>query len=370
LPEQGFDSVLVFGNCESDEANMEYLVKPGDRVERVPTLGRSISPVRDLLALVSLWKLMRRYRPDIVHTHTAKAGLLGRTAAWLAGCRCVIHTYHGNVLEGYFPRVFNYLLRGLERLLGSASDALCAVSEQQARELLDRFTIAEPDKVRVIPLGLELKRFQSLPTPNFFEANLRVCWLGRFVPIKNLELLVAVIAKAEAEGLPMEFVLAGEGPERPEILRRIERLGLRRVRILPWQDDVAGLLAESHLTILTSLREGTPLALIQAMAAGRPFLSTPAGGVVDLVWGVSRREEHSWWYENGVLCPADASAFVSVFRAMLSRRELLTEMGKAARDHAIANFSESRLTADIAKLYTALLAQQTQSASTSWELSR
>ena len=358
LAKYGFDSLLVFGDCAPTEKNMEYLVEESDRVERVPTLGGNLNPFLDLVALYQLWRLMRRYRPLIVHTHTAKAGLLGRIAAALSGCRCVVHTYHGHVLEGYFGPAVSQLLLWTERFLGRYSNALFTVSEQQAVELSSRFAIAPADKFHVVPLGLYLEPYLAIPAPDFRAARLTIGWMGRFVPIKNLKLLVHIIEITSLRDLPIDFLIAGDGPERLQFEEAIRLLDLTRIRLLPWQDHVESLLERCHLMILTSHREGTPLALIQGMAAGRPFVSTPAGGTVDLTVGTGKMEANSWWYDNAVLVRGDAEAFVSVFEQLLAQREILDGMSAASRILAQKSFADARLVSDVAALYRELLSRE------------
>ena len=358
LAKHGFDSLLVFGDCSPTEKNMEYLVEAGDQTERIPTLGGPLNPLLDLVALYQLWRLMRRYRPSIVHTHTAKAGFLGRIAAAFAGCPCVVHTYHGHVLEGYFGPALNQILRWTERILSRYSHALCTVSEQQAVELSSRFAIAPANKFHVVPLGLYLDPYLAIPAPDFKATRLTIGWMGRFVPIKNLRLLAQVIELTSRRQLPIDFLIAGDGPDRAQFEESIRILDLEHIRLLPWQDHVESVLQRCHLMILTSHREGTPLALIQGMAAGRPFVSTPAGGTVDLTVGFGRFEAKSWWYENAVLVSGDAEAFVSVLERLLERREILVSMSESSRTLAQKAFPDTRLVSDVAALYRELLMQQ------------
>jgi glycosyltransferase involved in cell wall biosynthesis len=356
ISEYGYDSLLVFGNCAEAEKNMEYLLQPDDKVERVPELGAAPSPLHDLLALYKVWRLIRRYKPDIVHTHTAKAGFLGRIAAWLAGCPHVIHTFHGHVLEGYFSPRVNQAVQFAERSLGTLSEALLTVSKQQADELSNRFGVAPNEKFHVVPLGLDLAPYLGIPPPSFEEPVLRLLWLGRFVPIKNLELLLKIASHLQTKSIPVEITLAGEGPLKEDFEESVAQLQLRNVQILPWQDDIRPALANSHMLIMTSHREGTPLSLIQGMAAGRPFLSTAAGGTVDLGTGIPRLESNSWWYDNAVLAAANPEAFGSVLVRLLQQRRSLERMSQNARAFAASQFSESRLAEDIAQLYNGLIA--------------
>lgn len=357
LDRHGFQSVLIFGDCSPEEMNMEYLLAPGDRIERIPGLGASPNPLADLKALFALWRLMRRHRPSIVHTHTAKAGLLGRLAAFLSGVPCIVHTYHGHVLEGYFHPVFNRMLRWMERGLGRVTTALCTVSPQQAEELSQRFEIAQPAKFHVVPLGVDLASLLELPLPDPASPVLTIGWMGRFVPIKNIPLLIEVAALAEQRGLPVQFLLAGDGSERAAAVDAARTKNLANVTFLPWQDHVEEVLKHCHLLILTSHREGTPLALIQGMAAGRPFLSTPAGGTVDLASGVGRHVGTSIWHDNGILVQASPQAFVQVLEQLLQSRAKLGELSLAAREFAASAFNETRLVSDVANLYQRLLTE-------------
>lgn len=358
LVKHGFDSVLVYGGCSPDEMNMEYLISSGDRVERLPALGASPNPLLDSIALFRLWKLMRRYRPDIVHTHTAKAGFLGRLAGFLAGVPCVVHTYHGHVLEGYFGSLFNRLLCIAERTLGRYSTALCTVSSQQADELSLRFSVAPREKFHVVPLGLDLRPYLSIPAPDFNQPRLTVGWLGRFVPIKNLPLLAKIIELAEKRRLPLDFLVAGDGPERMHFEEDILTMQLSSIRLLPWQDQVARVLEKCHLLILTSHREGTPLSFIQGMAAGRPFISTAAGGTVDLTTGSRQSDGDAWWYDNAALCSPQAQSFVRVLETLLAQRNRLSLMGSVSREFAASAFAEPRLINDVASLYKVILSEQ------------
>lgn len=361
LESHGFNSVLVFGSCGPKEKNMEYLLEPGDAVERIPELGSAASPLADMGVLWKLFCLMRRYRPTIVHTHTAKAGLLGRIAAKLAGCPCVVHTFHGHVLEGYFSPFLNRCIRLAEQGLARLSSAIFTVSPQQAEELSSRFHVAPQNKIHVVPLGLGLEPFLSIPEADFEQPVLTVTWLGRFVAIKNLPLLLSIAQLCQSRGLPLRFCIAGEGELRQDFVDAVNSSELANVELLPWQTDVLPLLSRSHLLLLTSHREGTPLSLIQGMAAGRPFLSTPAGGVVDLVSGVLnsgvlKAHPGVWLYDNGALAAADPQVFVLLLEQLLGCRPQLAAMGRSARAFATSSFSEARLCSDVARLYTQLLA--------------
>jgi len=208
-----YRTVLVTGSCEPEDGDMSYLLQPADPVRWVPELSRSVRPWRNLKALWRLWRLLRRERPVIVHTHTAMAGCLGRLAAVLSGVPIIIHTFHGNSLNEYFSRAQVGVFRRVERLLARFTDALCVLSPQQAAELSAKFRIAPAHKFRIVPLGLELDDYFALrPPPD--SGPLTVGWFGRMVPVKNIPLLAATIENALERRQDMRFVIAGDGPDR------------------------------------------------------------------------------------------------------------------------------------------------------------
>jgi glycosyltransferase involved in cell wall biosynthesis len=361
---RGFDWTLVTGSCAAGEQEMSYLIAPDDPIVRVPEMARPVSPWRDAAALWRLYRLFRRLRPDIVHTHTAKAGMLGRVAARLAGVPVVLHTFHGNVLSAYFPRPVNWLLRGLERALAAITDTICVLSAQQAEEIAGRFAIAPPDRVRILPLGIDLEQWKELAPPPR-GPDLVVGWLGRLVAVKDIPLLCAVIREAVREIPQIRFLLAGDGPERPLVERLVAETG-ERCRFLGWQQDVQAVIGQCHALILTSRNEGTPVSLIQAMAAGRTFVSTPAGGVVDLVDPAPVAGPPGCaWYRNAALCPPDPEAFVRVLRTLAGDRQRLESMNQASREFAV-RFDFVRLVQDLEELYAELLARRRGAG---WDLS-
>lgn len=349
-----YRTLLVAGSCEPDDEDMRYLLRPGDPVRWVPELSRSVRPWRNLKALWQLWRLLRRERPDIVHTHTAMAGGLGRCAAALSGVPIVIHTFHGNSLNEYFSPVRSAVFRRIEQLLALFTDMLCVVSPQQATELSGQFHIAPPHKFRVVPLGLDLDDYLSLRPPAG-RGPLTVGWFGRMVPVKNIVLLAATIGNALERSRNIRFLIAGDGPDRPLLDRLLERFGARVV-CLGWKREILPEMARCDVLLQTSRNEGTPVALIQGMAAARPFVSTPVGGVVDMVSGrVTRQADGARWHANGVLVESDAVAFAGVLLDLAEDRALVSRMGNAGRAFAASHYRKERLTADLDSLYRQLL---------------
>lgn len=345
-----YRTVLVAGSCEPEDGDMGYLAGAGDSVRWVPELSRSVRPWRNLRALWRLWRLLRQERPAIVHTHTAMAGCLGRLAAILSGAPVIVHTFHGNSLAEYFSRRQSGLFRRIERLLARFTDALCVVSEQQAGELSAGFHIAPAHKFRVVPLGLDLDDYLALRPPAN-RGPLVVGWFGRMVPVKNVALLAATIEEVLRRGIDVRFVIAGDGPE----LSALDRVR-HRVEWLGWQREILPAMARCDVVLQTSRNEGTPVALIQGMAAARPFVSTPAGGVVDMVTGgLARAGAGARWYANGVLAESRAGALAGALVALAEDRARVSRMGLAGRAFARRQYRKEALVENLDALYRELL---------------
>ena len=354
----GYRTLLVAGSCEAEDGDMRYAVRDGDPLYWVPDLSRSVRPWRNLKALWRLWRLMRRARPDIVHTHTAMAGCLGRLAAVLSGTPIVIHTFHGNSLNEYFSRLQAGVFRRIEQFLARFTDVLCVVSPQQAEELAGKLQVAPADKFRVVPLGLDLEPYFGLPPPAPHSGPLTIGWFGRLVPVKNVPLLLATIEEALRRDEDVRFVIAGDGPDRGAI-ENVAGLYGSRVKWLGWQRDILPLLAGCDVLLQTSRNEGTPVALIQGMAAARPFVSTAVGGVVDMVsGGLQRQAGGARWFANGVLTESHAAALAGALVALARDRTLLASMGCAARALASGRHRKERLVENLDELYRELICQK------------
>src|ERR1700691_3195702 len=349
-----YRTVLVAGSCEPEDGDMRYLLQPADPVRWVPELSRSVRPWRNLKALWRLWRLLRRERPAIVHTHTAMAGCLGRLAAVLSGAPIVIHTFHGNSLDGYFSRIQAGAFRRVEQLMARFTDALCVVSPQQATELSAKFRVAPAHKFRVVPLGLELDDYFALRPPAD-SGPLTVGWFGRMVPVKNIALLAATVEDVLQRSQDIRFVIAGDGPDRAALTALLDRYG-GRVDWMGWQKEILPPMARCDVVLQTSRNEGTPVALIQGMAAARPFVSTAVGGVVDMVSGsAARATGGARWYANGVLTECNAGTLADALVALADDRTLVTRMGLAGRAFAARQYRKETLVANLDALYRGLL---------------
>jgi glycosyltransferase involved in cell wall biosynthesis len=335
---------------------MDRAEQEGVRYQTLPGLGREIRPVRDVGALLRLRRLIRAFRPHIVHTHTAKAGVLGRLAARWCGVPVVVHTFHGHVLRGYFGPLRTALFRRLERLLARLSDVLIAVSEGVARDLVS-LGVAAPEKFRVLPLGLSLEPMtQSLPRgmlrkeAGFPEGGKLVGVVGRLVPIKDLPCLLEAAAIARNSRPDLYFSIVGDGQERSLLQRQATRLGLSPtgLHFHGWHSDLRSVYGDLDLVVNCSLNEGTPVALIEAMAAGRPVVATRVGGTPDLL-GEGRF--------GRLVPPGEPAALAAVILEILGEgMDQALSRAAEARRHVLRYYTADRLVADMDALYRELLA--------------
>jgi glycosyltransferase involved in cell wall biosynthesis len=351
-----FQTTLVAGRVGRGEASLAGLASgEGADLRYVPTLAPDIAPLRDLRALVALIRIARRMRPDVVATHTAKAGLLGRVAALAVRPRPVIvHTYHGHVLEGYFGRVKTGVFRFIERTLGRASDCLIAVSAQNRDDLV-RLRVAPAERFRVVALGLDLDPFLALERhrggPVREELGLApedvlVTFVGRLVPIKRVDVLLRAFAEAVGREPRLRLAVVGDGELRRELEQLARSLGLTEsVAFLGYREDLEDIAAAADVAALTSDNEGTPVSLIEAAAAGLPLVATDAGGVAEVV-------------PDGcgfVVARGDHRAVGDALARLAADPALRTELGARAREHARGRYRAARLVHDIEALYGDLL---------------
>jgi len=325
----------------------------------IPELGRAIRTGRDLRALVKLVRIFRQLQPDIVHTHTAKAGALGRVAAWLAGVPVKIHTFHGHVLEGYFSPAVTRMFVEAERTLARMTDRLVTVSPRLRTQLL-AMGIGRPEQVEVVPLGLDLARFgRARPESPTLRPSLGLSAetpllgiVGRLVPIKDHTTLFQAMARLQPNGSPAHLVVVGDGEERPRLEGLAGRLGLgERIHFLGWRADLETILKELDVVICASRNEGTPVALIEAMAAGVPVLSTDVGGVADLV----AHGETGW-----LVPPSDPPSMARAIRQLLGDEALRARLAAAGRAVALERHGVEGLIRRVEALYTALTAAKSQ----------
>jgi glycosyltransferase involved in cell wall biosynthesis len=350
----GYRTTVALGAEAPWEGDMRALAAgKGVRVVDVPGLGREIRPFADARALWSLYRMMRSLRPHIVHTHTAKAGVLGRLAARLAGVRHVVHTYHGHVLRGYFDAPRQSFFRAVERRLARGTAVLVAVSESVKADLVG-LGIAPGERIRVIPLGLELQPLAgALPRGGLRreagvpEGAPLVGIVGRLTAIKDVPTFLAAAARVRARVAGARFAVVGDGELRAALESRAAELGLAAAaRFHGWRHDMAAVYGDLDVVVNTSRNEGTPVALIEAMAAGRPVVATRVGGTPDLLGNGAR----------GRLVPAgDADAVADAIAEALAFGPEVAARVDAARAYVLAEHAVSRLVRDVDALYREML---------------
>ena len=346
-----FETTLYTGEVDATETEATAWLNQWDVTPvRVPGLGRAVSPLADLRALRHLVRAFREFRPDIVHTHTAKAGAIGRVAARIARVPVVVHTFHGHVFESYFGRRTSGAIVALERSLARRTDRIVAVSDEVARDLIQRFKVAAPEKVVVIPVGVPLAPLLAIDDTQRAAAREALglapgapvaVLAGRLVPVKLPAMALDAWSWVRAALPDATLLVVGDGPLRDAL----ERRGDAGVRFLGWRDDLARIWAAADVALLTSRNEGTPVALIEAAAAGVPAVATNVGGVPSVVEdGVT-----------GVLVPSgDFARFGAAVLTLLRDSRRRTRMGAAARRRAAARFGHERLLTDLRRLYSSL----------------
>jgi glycosyltransferase involved in cell wall biosynthesis len=352
-----YETLLVHGTVPAGEASLAALAEEeGARMRHVPELGPSVDPLRDSRALLKLIRVARGFRPHIVHTHTAKAGSLGRQAALAVRPRpAIVHTFHGHVLEGYFGAAKTRLYLELERAMARVSDRLIGVSQATVDDLV-RLGVAPRERFRMVPLGLDLDRLaepagglraQTRRELRIGAEEVLLVFVGRVVPIKRLDLLLRALARAREAEPRLRLAVVGDGEERPGLERLAAELGIAGVvDFLGYRRELRPLFAAADVAVLSSDNEGTPVSLIEAGAAGLPSVATDAGGVREVVGE-----------ETGLIVPrGDAAALAAALVRMASDAELRARCAAAARRRSLSRYGAERLIADIDALYRELSA--------------
>jgi glycosyltransferase involved in cell wall biosynthesis len=363
-----FETLLVVGEKDAHEKSAHFLAKELNiEYKTIPAMGRSINPANDFSSYQQLKKLMKEFRPDIVHTHAAKPGILGRLAAAAAGVPAIVHTYHGHVFHSYFNAVKTGFFINAERYVARKTDAIIAISEQQKKELSGDFKIALPEKFRVIPLGLNLDKFgtdmeekrKKFRTEfGISDDIIAVGIIGRLVPIKNQHLFLKAIAYViEKTSKKIKAFIIGDGETRKDLenvakearlLYTTEKDNLHPHPLVftSWRSDVDVINAGLDIIALTSFNEGTPVSLIEAQAANKPVVSTRVGGISDIVVEG----------ETALLADVtDTQLFCDHLLQLVEDDALRRKLGSNSCLHVVQRFGYQRLVKDMAALYFELL---------------
>lgn len=363
-----YETLLVVGEKEDHEKSATYLAEQlGIQYITIAGMGRSISPVSDYTAYHELKKLFKSYKPDIVHTHAAKPGALGRLAASSSKVPAILHTFHGHVFHSYFNSIKSSFFIQTERMLAKKTDAIIAISEQQRLELASEFKIAPFEKFKVVPLGFDLDRFQGnqdekrLKFRNEFNLKddmIAIGIIGRLVPVKNHYLFLKAINHVlKNSDKKIRAFIIGDGETRNDL----EKLALESsipfttensaehnhpLVFTSWRSDVDVINAGLDIVCLTSFNEGTPVSLIEAQAANKPVVSTRVGGISDIV------------IEGETALLADVrktEEYADLLLRLVNDDQLRIQLGKNSSRHVMQKFSYQRLVKDMSIIYSELL---------------
>jgi glycosyltransferase involved in cell wall biosynthesis len=373
LQSEEFRSVLLTGTVPEGEEDMNYFAaENGVTPVFIPEMSRELS----LKDIVSLWKVFRRIvreKPDIIHTHTAKAGTIGRVAGffyrWLAWKPLkMVHTYHGHVFHSYYGKRKTAVFLLIERSLARLTDRIIAISGQQKAEINEKFGVGRAKQFAVVPLGIDLSPFEKPEAKKHLlreelgaaDDEILVGFVGRLTEIKNIPLLLKA-AKVYGEGSApaspkLKFIIIGDGHLRESLEKEAADLDVRGpVVFLGNRHDADVFYAGLDIIALTSLNEGTPLSLIEAMANGKPFVSTAVGGVVDLLGEIAAEEENFQIGERGLgIASGDERGLRDALVYLAGNEALRNRLGANGREFVRNNYSKERLTADIIELYREL----------------
>lgn len=374
-----FETTLITGTVPPGEGDMTYFARDCE-VEPIviSEMSRELSP-RDILVIVKLLRQFLRLEPQIIHTHKAKAGAAGRVAGmiykwltpsalWLRPRQCrIVHTYHGHVFHSYYGRLKTRLFILIERVLArTCTDRIIVVSEQQRREICESFHIGRREQFRVVPLGIDFEEMTEdrgalRREYGVSEDEVAIGIVGRLCEVKNHAMLIESSARlvegCNGNGPQMRFVIVGDGHLRADIEKQARDLGVAdRTVFTGFREDATSLYAGLDIVALTSLNEGTPLTLIEAMCCGRAVAATEVGGVVDVMGARRSSLDGFTVWDHGVTAPSrDADAFARALRFLVERPDLRREMGERGRAFVRAKLSRDRLVEDIEMLYHELM---------------
>ncbi len=342
------------GGQGATEENVRLLEKEGIQSLVIPTMGRSISLRDDMRTLWTLIRLFRRERPAVVHTHTSKAGVVGRIAAWIAKVPVVVHTPHGHVFYGHFGSFRSWVFLQIERVLSVITHRLIALTEAERQDHLDR-SVGKPGRFAVVPSGIDRERFgrarhQGKQQPDWFGCPpdaLIVGSVGWLTDIKGHEYLLEAIAKLRQDFPSLHLVIVGSGDRHDALLQQACSLGLSdALHLLGHRDDVESCLAGMDLFVLPSLNEGMGRALIEAMAAGLPVIASRVGGIPAVV-------SHEL---TGLLVPpGDAGALAVALRRLLDQPEWAAQLGAAASRSVDSRYGSASMVRAIESIFTEAL---------------
>jgi glycosyltransferase involved in cell wall biosynthesis len=349
-----FDHRLYTGFCADDEADYLETVATDLKAIRIEGLGRSVSLSGDFKAFTTLVREIRTFKPHIIHTHTAKAGFLGRIASIISMQSSIrVHTFHGHLLNGYFGSIKRSLVVIAEKVLAFFTDQLLAVGDKVRQDLL-RAGIGTIDKFGLMPPGLTLgpllEQIESRESFGLSATRLQCAFIGRVTRIKRPDRFLEVVNELKNRGVDLEFFMAGDGDLLDTCRESITSRDLP-VTLLGWQSNIEKVLSAADIVVLTSDNEGTPLSLIQAGMAGIPVVTTNVGSVPEVVLD----------NVTGIITRLDVQELADALEKLVNYKALRAQLGRAAQEFTLANFGVQRLVNDHEELYKKLLSSRAKS---------
>jgi glycosyltransferase involved in cell wall biosynthesis len=349
-----FDHRLYTGYCATDEADYLDTVATDVKAVRIQGFGRRVSLGGDLKAFTSLVSEIRDFKPHVIHTHTAKAGFLGRVASIVSLQPSIrVHTFHGHLLNGYFGPFKRSLVVIAEKFLALFTHQLLAVGDKVRQDLLNA-EIGTKDKFGLMPPGLAIgvlpDRKESRNALTLPAISLQCAFIGRVTQIKRPDRFLDVVSEIKKRGVNLDFSIAGDGELLDVCRQRIKQENLP-VTILGWQSDIERVLSSADMVVLTSDNEGTPLSLIQAGMAGLPVVTTNVGSVPEVVLdGLT-----------GIVTGLDVQEIADALEKLVNDKALRAKLGAAAQEFTLSNFGVKRLVHDHEELYKKLLSSRAKS---------
>lgn len=356
---EDYETLLVGGLPEQDESDSLHILEDyGVKPLLIPEMKRIPNFKSDREAYRKIKQIIEEFQPDIVHTHAAKAGALGRRAAKACGVPVIVHTFHGHVFHSYFGKAKTLLYKIIERRLAKISTGIIAISPIQKEELSTVHSICSPDKIKVIPLGFDLlkfrenlaeKRTETRQNWKLKDDEVAVAIVGRLAPIKNHGLFLDTLALLAEKGIRARYFIVGDGQEKPMIEKRVKELedqyGLN-IELTSWIKDIATFNAGMDIICLSSDNEGTPVSLIEAQASGVPVISTDVGGVKDIL------DEGN----TGFVVPKkDPEAFAEKLQMLIENKEIRSKMSQNGWNFVRDKFHYTTLVKNMENYYAELI---------------
>ncbi len=354
LDRNKFEPIFLGGAIEKDESSrLEDISNLGVKIDIIKSMHRRSHPLNDLLSVFQVYRYIKKEKPDIVHTHTAKAGAVGRVAAFLARTPVVIHTFHGHSFANYFSRLTTAVFIHIERLLSRITTRIIAISTLQKEDLTSIYKIAAADKVEIINIGIDVNFFAQhskshnlRETLGLADTDKLIGTVGRLVPIKNIELLIKSFAVIREQNQNVHLCIGGDGPERENLQQLVSELGLNDcIHFLGWVHDVKEFYAGIDVYAISSLNEGTPVTILEAMASRVPVVATAVGGVPDLIRN----------RENGLLCDSNnVDGMARAIGTVFENADLAKKLCDSAFEFVRQNYSQEKFISMTEELYLRL----------------